>query len=164
MAADRVRHVGRLQRGDLLRGKRQIQRTDGILELPDGYLAALKAHCDKRGMLLILDEAQTGLCRTGPMFAFERDGVVPDNLTLSKTLGAGLPLSATITSPAIEEAAYDKGFLPGLVIVEVNQKKIETVADVNDLVGEAKEAGRPAVLFKVTDPTGASRFIAVKLG
>jgi serine protease Do len=60
--------------------------------------------------------------------------------------------------------AYEKGFLPGLVIVEVNQKKVGTVDEVNQLVGDAKEAGRPAVLFKVTDPTGASRFIAVKLG
>jgi 2,2-dialkylglycine decarboxylase (pyruvate) len=76
-----------------------------------GYLAALKSHCERRGMLLILDEAQTGLCRTGTMFAFERDGVVPDILTLSKTLGAGLPLSATVTSPAIEEAAHERGFL-----------------------------------------------------
>jgi serine protease Do len=60
--------------------------------------------------------------------------------------------------------AYDKGFLPGLVIVEVNQKQVATVEELSGLVGEAKEAGRPAVLFKVTDPTGASRFIAVKLG
>ena len=60
--------------------------------------------------------------------------------------------------------ASQKGFLPGLIITEVNQKKIGTVADVTDLVGAAKEAGRPAVLFKVTDPTGASRFIAVRLG
>ena len=60
--------------------------------------------------------------------------------------------------------ASQKGFLPGLVITEVNQKKIATVADVADLVGAAKEAGRPAVLFKVTDPTGGSRFIAVRLG
>ena len=48
-------------------------------------------------MMLILDEAQTGVGRTGLMFAFERDGVVPDILTLSKTLGAGLPLSAVLT-------------------------------------------------------------------
>ncbi|HEY0920907.1 Do family serine endopeptidase [Devosia sp.] len=60
--------------------------------------------------------------------------------------------------------ASQKGILPGLVITEVNQKHIETVADVNELVGAAKEAGRPAVLFKVTDPSGASRFIAVRLG
>jgi serine protease Do len=56
-----------------------------------------------------------------------------------------------------------KGFLAGLVINEVNQQKIATVADVTDIVSAAKEAGRPAVLFKVTDPAGASRFIAVKI-
>lgn len=60
--------------------------------------------------------------------------------------------------------ASSKGISAGQVITEVNQKKVTTVADVNDLVGAAKEAGRPAVLFKVTDPTGASRFIAVRLG
>lgn len=60
--------------------------------------------------------------------------------------------------------AYEKGFLPGLVIVEVNQRKITSVEEVNALVGDAKEAGRPAVLFKVTDPAGSSRFIAVRLG
>jgi serine protease Do len=60
--------------------------------------------------------------------------------------------------------ASQKGFLPGLVITEVNQKQVTTVADVTDLVGAAKEAGRPAVLFKITDPTGTSRFIAVRLG
>ena len=62
-------------------------------------------------MLLILDEAQTGMGRTGDNFAFEYDGVVPDILTLSKTLGAGLPLSATITSAAIEQDCHDKDFL-----------------------------------------------------
>ena len=78
-------------------------RSGGILELPPGYLAALKRQCDERGMLLILDEAQTGIGRTGHMFAFERDGVVPDILTLSKTLGAGLPLAAVLTTAEIEE-------------------------------------------------------------
>jgi 2,2-dialkylglycine decarboxylase (pyruvate) len=62
-------------------------------------------------MLLILDEAQTGLCRTGTWYAFERDGVVPDLITLSKTLGAGLPLAAVITSAAVEEEAHRRGFL-----------------------------------------------------
>ena len=83
----------------------------GIVPLPPGYLAQLRRHCDARGMLLILDEAQTGLGRVGRMYAFERDGVVPDVLTLSKTLGGGLPLAATITSAEIEQDAFDKGFL-----------------------------------------------------
>ncbi|WP_423067495.1 Do family serine endopeptidase [Devosia sp. CN2-171] len=60
--------------------------------------------------------------------------------------------------------AYQKGFIPGLIVTEVNQKAIGTVDELTALVGEAKEAGRPAVLFKVTDPTGTSRFIAVRLG
>jgi len=88
-----------------------ILSSGGIIELPDGYLAALQGKAHERGMLLILDEAQTGMGRTGDNFAFERDGVVPDILNLSKTLGAGLPLSATITTTAIEQDCYNKGFL-----------------------------------------------------
>jgi 2,2-dialkylglycine decarboxylase (pyruvate) len=88
-----------------------ILSSGGVIDLPLGYLAALRGKCRDRGMLLILDEAQTGLCRTGTWYAFERDGVVPDILTLSKTLGAGLPLAAVITSAEIERAAHDRGFL-----------------------------------------------------
>jgi 2,2-dialkylglycine decarboxylase (pyruvate) len=88
-----------------------ILSSGGVLDLPPGYLAALSAHCRARGMLLILDEAQTGIGRTGLMFAFERDGVVPDILTLSKTLGAGLPLSAIMTSKAIADEAEARDFL-----------------------------------------------------
>ncbi|MDD1519923.1 MULTISPECIES: aspartate aminotransferase family protein [Bradyrhizobium] len=88
-----------------------ILSSGGILEPPLGYLAALKQKCQQRGMLLILDEAQTGIGRTGHMFAFERDGVVPDILTLSKTLGAGLPLAAVMTTKAIEQTAFERGFL-----------------------------------------------------
>jgi 2,2-dialkylglycine decarboxylase (pyruvate) len=88
-----------------------ILSSGGILELPLGYLAALQARCHERGMLLVLDEAQTGVGRTGTMFAFERDGIVPDILTLSKTLGAGLPLAAVLATDEIEELAHERGFL-----------------------------------------------------
>jgi 2,2-dialkylglycine decarboxylase (pyruvate) len=88
-----------------------ILSSGGVIDLPLGYLAALAAHCRARGMLLILDEAQTGVGRTGLMFAFERDGVVPDILTLSKTLGAGLPLSAVMTGDAIADEAKAREFL-----------------------------------------------------
>ena len=88
-----------------------ILSSGGVLEPPPGYLAALREKCRERGMLLIVDEAQTGLCRTGSWYAFERDGVVPDILTLSKTLGAGLPLAAVLTSAEIEQEAHDRGFL-----------------------------------------------------
>ncbi|MFE0021089.1 aspartate aminotransferase family protein [Amycolatopsis sp. NPDC059021] len=88
-----------------------ILSSGGIIEPPPGYFAALREKCRERGMLLILDEAQTGLCRTGTWYAFERDGVVPDILTLSKTLGAGLPLAAVLTSAEIEQTAHERGFL-----------------------------------------------------
>lgn len=88
-----------------------ILSSGGIIELPEGYLARLKEHCESRGMLLILDEAQTGLGRTGTMYAFERDGVTPDIITLSKTLGAGLPVAAVVTTAEIEERCHERGFL-----------------------------------------------------
>jgi 2,2-dialkylglycine decarboxylase (pyruvate) len=88
-----------------------ILSSGGLLELPLGYLAALKRKCEEREMLLILDEAQTGVGRTGDMFAFQRDGITPDILTLSKTIGAGLPLAAVMTTAEIETAAHRKGFL-----------------------------------------------------
>lgn len=88
-----------------------ILSSGGVVELPVGYLARLKEMCVERGMLLILDEAQTGLARTGNMYAFERDGVTPDILTLSKTLGAGLPVAAVMTGDEIERVCRERGFL-----------------------------------------------------
>ncbi|GAA1274408.1 aspartate aminotransferase family protein [Sphaerisporangium rubeum] len=88
-----------------------ILSSGGIIDLPDGYLRRLKEMCEERGMLLILDEAQTALGRTGMMYAFERDGVTPDILTLSKTLGAGLPVAAVVTSAGIEQVCHERGFL-----------------------------------------------------
>lgn len=88
-----------------------ILSSGGIIDLPPGYLRRLKEMCAERGMLLILDEAQTGLGRTGTMYAFERDGVAPDILTLSKTLGAGLPVAAVVTGDEIERVCHERGFL-----------------------------------------------------
>ena len=88
-----------------------ILSSGGVLEPPVGYMPALAEKCRERGMLLIFDEAQTGLGRTGDLFACERDGVVPDFLTLSKTLGAGLPLAAVLTTPEIEDICHERGFL-----------------------------------------------------
>ena len=67
--------------------------------------------CKKRNMLVIMDEAQTGIGRTGQMFAFERDGIVPDILCLSKTLGCGLPLASVSTTAEIERGCKEAKFL-----------------------------------------------------
>jgi serine protease Do len=77
-------------------------------------------------------------------------------------LGAGAE-GVVVTSVAIGSDAEEKGFIPGQVIVEVNQKAVSSVDEVTIAVSAAKEAGRPAVLFKVSDQTGAERFVAVRL-
>jgi 2,2-dialkylglycine decarboxylase (pyruvate) len=82
----------------------------GIIEPPPGYFQEVQRRCKERDMLFILDEAQTGLGRLGAMFAFEQDGAVPDILALSKTLGAGIPLSATVTSRRVEDVVVQRGF------------------------------------------------------
>jgi 4-aminobutyrate aminotransferase-like enzyme len=87
-----------------------IQSSAGMHVLPVGYLRALKKHCEKRGMLLIVDEAQTGIGRAGDLFAINHDEVVPDILTLSKTLGNGLPLSAVVMSAEIERVCTERDF------------------------------------------------------
>ena len=88
-----------------------VLSAGGIIVPPDGYFERVRELCDERGMLLVLDEAQTGFGRLGTMFGFEHDDVVPDIVAVSKTLGGGLPLAATITSAAMEESCADKGFL-----------------------------------------------------
>ncbi len=87
-----------------------IQSSAGMHVLPAGYLRALKRHCERRGMLLIVDEAQTGVGRSGDMLAAVREGVTPDIVTLSKTLGNGLPLSAVVTSAEVDRVCAARGY------------------------------------------------------
>jgi len=87
-----------------------ILSAGGVIVPPDDYFKTLKAEAEKRGMVLILDEAQTAFGRIGRKTASDRFGVVPDIMAVSKTLGGGLPLAATITSDAIEEDVHEKGF------------------------------------------------------
>jgi 2,2-dialkylglycine decarboxylase (pyruvate) len=88
-----------------------VLSSAGVVVPPPGYFKRLKELCRARGMLLILDESQTALGRLGANFAFEIYETEPDILTISKTLGCGLPIAATITGDAIEADCRDKGFL-----------------------------------------------------
>ncbi len=120
-----------------------IQSAGGIIVPPQGYFARLRELCDQRGILLVFDEAQTGLGRVGELFAFEDEGIIPDILTLSKTLGGGLPLSAVVTSDSVAAAARERGFshftshtsdpltaIVGLAVIDVilNEKLTERAA------------------------------------
>jgi predicted acetylornithine/succinylornithine family transaminase len=85
-----------------------VQGEGGVQVPAGGYLKALRALCDRHQLLLVLDEIQTGMGRTGKLFAYEHEGIVPDVMALAKGLGGGMPIGALL---ATNEAA--QGFAPG---------------------------------------------------
>jgi len=85
-----------------------IQGEGGVVVPRPGYLRALRELCDRRQLLLILDEIQVGLGRTGKLFAYEHEGIVPDVMSLAKALGGGIPIGAMLTTDRIAEV-----FTPG---------------------------------------------------
>ena len=82
----------------------------GVIVPPEGYFDALRDETHKRGMLLIFDEAQTAFGRLGHWFAASHLNVTPDLLTVSKTLGGGIPLAGVITTDEIEATCHERGF------------------------------------------------------
>ncbi|MEX2589376.1 MAG: aspartate aminotransferase family protein [Chitinophagales bacterium] len=78
-----------------------VQAESGIHPASEAFMKKLRKKCDETGALLILDEIQTGMGRTGTLFAFEQYGIVPDILLSAKSLGGGMPIGAFITSSAI---------------------------------------------------------------
>jgi len=89
-----------------------IQGEGGIVMPPPGYLAGVRAACDRAGALLILDEIQTGLGRTGRWWASEHDGVVPDVMAIAKSLGGSLvPISATVFTEELREFLIPNPFI-----------------------------------------------------
>ena len=83
----------------------------GVIEPPPGWLKRLQELCHERGMLLILDEEQTGLGKLGTMFACDAEGVVPDMITVAKHFGGGISISAVTTTAAMEEKVVESGFI-----------------------------------------------------
>jgi 2,2-dialkylglycine decarboxylase (pyruvate) len=88
-----------------------VLSAGGVIVPPPGYFVRMLELCRERDMLLVFDECQTGLGRLGAMYGFEAFEVVPDFLVLSKTLGGGVPIGAVVTSAAIEESCFERGFI-----------------------------------------------------
>ncbi|WP_223881688.1 putrescine aminotransferase [Affinibrenneria salicis] len=89
-----------------------IQGEGGVIVPPEQYLPAVRALCDEIGALLILDEVQTGMGRTGKMFACEHYGVEPDILCLAKALGGGvMPIGATVATEEVFSVLFENPFL-----------------------------------------------------
>jgi 4-aminobutyrate aminotransferase/(S)-3-amino-2-methylpropionate transaminase len=81
-----------------------VQGEGGFIAAPPGFLRALKAVCEKYGILFVADEIQSGFCRTGRMFAVEHDGVAPDLMIIAKSMGAGMPISGVVGRADIMDA------------------------------------------------------------
>lgn len=85
-----------------------LQGEGGVRPLDRGYLKAIRQLCDEQGLLLIFDEVQVGMGRTGSLFAYEQLGVTPDILTLAKALGNGFPIGAMLARESVA-AAFEPG-------------------------------------------------------
>ena len=89
-----------------------IQGEGGIIVPPDGYLAAVRALCDKYGVLMIADEVQTGIGRTGKWFGVDHEGVTPDIMALAKALGGGImPIGSFTATPEVWAGLIESPFL-----------------------------------------------------
>jgi acetylornithine/N-succinyldiaminopimelate aminotransferase len=85
-----------------------IQGESGVIVPDTGYLKGIRKICDERNLLMILDEVQTGIGRTGTLFACDREDVTPDMITLAKALGNGFPIGALMATDRVAQA-----FVPG---------------------------------------------------
>ena len=122
-----------------------IQAEGGIIMPPEGYLAQVRALCTEHNVLLILDEIQTGLARTGKMFAYEHAGIRPDAVTLGKALGGGvLPVSAFVADREVMDvfSPGDHGstFGGNPLAAAVAMAALEVIED-EDLVTRSAETG-----------------------
>ncbi len=81
-----------------------VQGEGGFMVAPPGFMRALKAICEKHGILFVADEIQSGFCRTGAMFAVQHDQVAPDLLIIAKSMGAGMPISGVVGRADIMDA------------------------------------------------------------
>jgi len=129
-----------------------VQGEAGIIEATPSFISALRAKCSETGALLIFDEIQTGMGRTGSMFAFERYAVIPDILLLAKGLGGGMPIGAFISSKEIMQTLTHNPVLGHIttfgghpvccaaalanISVIINEKLVENVYWKSDLFAE----------------------------
>ncbi len=115
----------------------------GIVPAKPGYLEGVRKWCDEKGLLLILDEVQTGLGRTGRWFAHQHHGITPDVMTLAKGLGGGVPIGACLAAPKADvfEPGDHGSTFGGNPLACVAALAVLKVIERDGLVGHAAEMG-----------------------
>jgi 4-aminobutyrate aminotransferase / (S)-3-amino-2-methylpropionate transaminase / 5-aminovalerate transaminase len=122
-----------------------VQGDGGFLPAPVDFLRALRALSEKHGIVLIADEIQTGFGRTGKMFAFEHAGILPDLVTVAKSLGGGLPLSGVVGKAAIMDAPSPGGLggtYGGNVLACAAAHAVLDALEQEELLDRANQRGR----------------------
>jgi acetylornithine/succinyldiaminopimelate/putrescine aminotransferase len=134
-----------------------IQAEGGIIVAPPGYLAGLRKLCNETGTILIFDEVQTGVGRTGHWFGHQHDGVTPDVMTLAKGLGGGVPIGAVACT---EKAARGLAAQPG-----------GAVPHASTFGGNALACAAANAMFEIMESEGlvervaqAGQYLATQLG
>jgi len=152
-----------------------VQGEGGVNVPDEGYLSAIKAWCDQKGILFILDEVQTGVGRTGTLFAYEQYGVEPDIMTLAKGLASGMPIGAILAKERVAVfAPGEHGSTMGgnPLACAAGYATVKFVID-NDIPGKVKAVGQylDAGLEKlkqkfpfITDVRGRGLLVAVEFG
>lgn len=148
-----------------------IQGEGGVRMADTEYLKAVRALCDEKGIILIIDEVQTGFCRTGTMFRFEHHGVVPDILCLAKAIAGGVPMGAVVCNRRIEAPTGKHGstFGGNPLSCAAGTAAIKYMLE-HDLAGEAERKGRHAMerlssidSRSILDVRGAGLLIGIEL-
>lgn len=125
-----------------------IQGEGGYIPAPASFLRGLRSMCDRHGILLVVDEVQSGFGRTGTMWAFEQAGIVPDVVCMAKAIANGLPLSAMISSRELQErwgrGAHGSTYGGNPVACAAGLAVLETIRD-EDLVANAATRGAELV-------------------
>ena len=151
-----------------------LQGEAGVRPLPSGYLERARALTTAAGALLVVDEIQTGVGRTGDWFAFQNSGIVPDVVTVAKGLGGGLPIGAVITFGPAVSGLLSKGqhgtTFGGNPITTAAARTVLDVIERNGLLANAQERGAElrSRLLALGDPLiidvrGAGLLLAVEL-
>jgi acetylornithine/succinyldiaminopimelate/putrescine aminotransferase len=150
-----------------------IQGEGGVNIPDDDYLKAVRAWCNEKGILLILDEIQTGIGRTGTLFAYEQYGVEPDVMTLAKGLASGIPIGAILAKDSASVFApgeHGSTFGGNPVACAAAYATLEFIID-NDVAGNAKRMGQYLIAglerlkdkFKfITDVRGRGLLVALE--
>lgn len=121
-----------------------VKGEAGVIDLPEGYLKRARELCTEHGVLLILDEIQTGIARTGAWFAYNHDDILPDAVTIAKGMGGGVPIGALVTfgwaSELFQRGQHGSTFA-GNPLVTATANAVLGVIERDDLAANAARRG-----------------------